>query len=301
VYGRWLGDRYRTRKNIIWILGGDRNPRPGSADADVWRAMAAGIIEGVGGEDNALITFHPAPNRAGSGEWFQEDAWLDVNMFQTGHCRDVTSYENIRAAYDRLPAKPVLDGEPIYEDHPVCFNANDLGTSSAYDVRKSAYLHLFAGAFGHTYGAHDIWQFYSPDREPVNGPHVFWQAALDLPGAGQMRFVRRLMESRPMLERVPDQSLIMENNLAPAERIQATRGIDYLFVYSAAGKPFTVNLGKISGTVLRATWFDPRTGKVDAAGTVQNAGTKLYKPPRIGYGQDWVLVLDDDGKHYAAP
>jgi hypothetical protein len=25
-YGRWLGNRYRNTKNIIWILGGDRNP-----------------------------------------------------------------------------------------------------------------------------------------------------------------------------------------------------------------------------------------------------------------------------------
>jgi hypothetical protein len=39
--------------------------------------------------------------------------------------------------------KPVLDGEPIYEDHPVCFNVKDLGTSSAYDVRQFAYLDLF--------------------------------------------------------------------------------------------------------------------------------------------------------------
>lgn len=104
-----------------------------------------------------------------------------------------------------------------------------------------------------------------------------------------------------MPERVPDQSLIVENNLASAERIQATRGTDYLFVYSAAGKAFTVNLGKISGTVLRAAWFDPRNGKVEAAGTVENTGTKRFRPPRAGYGQDWVLVLDDDGKGYAWP
>jgi hypothetical protein len=301
VYGRWIGDRYRTRKNIIWILGGDRNPRPNTPDAEIWRAMAAGIVEGVGGENNALMTFHPAPNRTGTGEWFQQDAWLDVNMFQTGHCRETTSYENIRAAYDRVPTKPVLDAEPIYEDHPVCFNAKDLGTSSAYDVRKSAYLHLFAGAFGHTYGSHDIWQFYSPAREPVNGPHVYWQAALDLPGATQMQFVRRLMESRPMLERVPDQSLLVDSNTVAAERVQATRGRNYAFVYSAAGKPFTVRLGKISGAVLRAAWFDPRTGKVESIGNVDNAGTRLFTPPRAGYGQDWVLLLDDDANGYSAP
>ncbi len=301
VYGRWIGDRYRTRKNIIWILGGDRNPRPNTPDVEVWRAMAAGITEGVGDENKALLTFHPAPNRAGTGEWFQQDAWLDVNMFQTGHCRETNSYDNIRAAYDRLPTKPVLDGEPIYEDHPVCFNAKDLGTSSAYDVRKSAYLHLFAGAFGHTYGCHDIWQFYSPNREGVNGPRAFWQSALDLPGAAQMQFVRRLMESRPMLARVPDQTLIVESDLSSSERVQATRGSDYLFVYSAAGKAFTVRLGTISGAVLRASWFDPRSGKVESIGKIDNSGARLFTPPRTGYGQDWVLVLDDDARGYALP
>lgn len=69
-----------------------------------------------------------------------------------------------------VPSKPVIDGEPIYEYHPVCFNAKDLGTSSAYDVRKAAYFDLFAGAHGHTYGCHDIWQFNSVDKPSVNGP-----------------------------------------------------------------------------------------------------------------------------------
>ncbi|HEY0057888.1 MAG TPA: DUF4038 domain-containing protein, partial [Flavisolibacter sp.] len=26
VYGRWLGRRYKNKRNIIWVLGGDRNP-----------------------------------------------------------------------------------------------------------------------------------------------------------------------------------------------------------------------------------------------------------------------------------
>jgi Protein of unknown function (DUF4038) len=154
AYGVWIGNRYKNRSNIIWIMGGDRNPRAGSADAEVWRAMAAGVTEGVGGAEKALITYHPQPNQEGSGQWFHSDNWLDFNMFQNGHCRDGENYNKIRAAYDRLPTKPVLDGEPIYEDHPVCFNPGDLGTSNAYDVRKSAYLDLFAGAFGHTYGCH---------------------------------------------------------------------------------------------------------------------------------------------------
>ncbi len=301
VYGKWIANRYKNRKNIIWILGGDRNPRQGTTDVEIWRLMAAGIVEGVGGNDNAMITFHPQPNNEGASEWFHNDAWLDFNMFQTGHCRDNNVYDRIKGAYDRLPIKPVVDGEPIYEDHPVCFNANELGTTNAYDVRKSLYLDLFSGAFGCTYGCHDVWQMYSPKNESVNGPHFFWQQALDLTAAKQVKFIKRLIESRPILDRIPDQSLVVENNLSAYERIQATRGNDYAFIYTALGKSFTVNLEKISGSQLTAIWFNPKNGEVKDAGKLENNGTKQFTPPTSGYGQDWVLVLDDASKNYLKP
>ncbi len=301
VYGKWLAQRYKNRKNIIWILGGDRQPRKNSKDVEVWRAMAAGIEEGLGGKDKAMITFHPQPNQEGASEWFHADDWFDFNMFQTGHCRDNNVYDKIKGSYDRILVKPVIDGEPIYEDHPVCFNANDLGTSSAYDVRKSAYLDLFAGAFGHTYGCHDIWQMYSSKREAVNFPHIFWQQALDLPGANQMKYVRRLIESRPFLDRVPDQSLIVENNLNAYERVQATKGKDFAFVYSAIGKPFNVNMGKISGDKVVGYWYNPRNGEVKEIGNFENKGIKQFSPPTSGYGLDWVLILDDESKKFPKP
>lgn len=303
TYGRWLAERYKNRPNLIWIIGGDRNPRDGSEDVATWRAMAEGIEAGVGGADKALMSYHPQPNGMNGGaiKWFANDNWLDFNMHQNGHCRDTPVYDHITVSYNQTPTRPTMDAEPIYEDHPVCFNAKDLGTSNAYDVRKYAYLDLFAGAHGHTYGCHDIWQMYSASRPAVNDPHMYWPEALELPAANQMKFVRRLMESRPMLERVPDQSLIIENNYPAAERIQATRGKDYAFVYTAAGKPFTVTMGTLSGKQLAAHWLDPRQGEVKSAGTFANQGQQLFTPPTKGYGQDWVLVLDDTEKRYPAP
>lgn len=304
IYGHWIGDRYKNRQNIIWILGGDRTPRDGSQDLTVWRAMAEGIEAGVGGATKALMTFHPQPNSVqdgGSSKWFQQDTWLDFNMHQNGHCRDTPVYDKITVSYNRTPTKPTMDAEPIYEDHPVCFNANDLGISNAYDVRKYAYLDLFAGAHGHTYGCHDVWQMYSPKREAVNGANIEWTKALELTAANQMKFVRRLMESRPMLDRIPDQSLIVENDYVPAERIQATRGNDYAFIYTSAGKPFTVNLGKISGNNLKTAWLNPRTGELKNGSTIASKGQQKFTPPSVGYGQDWVLILDDAAKNYPAP
>lgn len=293
VYGKWLGSRYRNAKNIVWVLGGDRNPRNDN-DVAIWRAMANGIAEGVGGNDKALMTFHPQPNDlkdAGSSRWFHQDEWLDFNMFQTGHCRENNVWDRIQVAYNKSPVKPLLDGETLYEDHPVCFNAKDLGTSSAYDIRKHAYLDVFAGAFGHTYGCHDIWQMYAANRTPINGPHHTWDVALDLPGASQMQHLRTLIESKSMLDRIPDQSIITDA-LGNNDRIQATRGKDYLFVYTAQGKPFTVVLGKIEGSQLNGYWYDPRNGSSKAIGKFENSGQKEFTPPTTGYGQDWVLVVE---------
>ncbi len=302
VYGRWLGTRYKNQKNIIWILGGDRNPR-NEADVAIWRAMAAGITEGVGGNDKALITFHPQPNSVedgGSSKWFHNDEWLDFNMFQTGHCRENNIWDRVAWVYDLKSTKPVVDGEALYEDHPVCFNANDLGTSNAYDVRKHAYIDVFAGAFGHTYGCHDIWQMYAPNRTPINGPHFPWYVALDLPGAGQMKHLRYLIESRSQFDRVPDQTLIT-NALGANDHIQATRGNDYIFVYSSQGKKFTIKTDKISGKELQAFWFNPRTGISTDAGKFMKKPMQEFTPPTTGYGQDWVLVLDDVVKKYSLP
>jgi Protein of unknown function (DUF4038)/Putative collagen-binding domain of a collagenase len=297
VYGRWIGLRYKNRKNIIWILGGDRNPQ-NENEMRIWRSMAKGILEGSGGKEKTLITYHPQPNNEGSGEYFYDDEWFSFNMFQNGHCRNTPVYDKIYSAWSRMPAKPVLDGEPIYEDHPVCFNVKELGTSNAYDVRMYAYLDLFSGAFGHTYGCHDIWQFYSADYEAVNGPHMYWTQALELTGANQMKYVRKLMESHPITERVPDQSLILENDLPASERVQATRGRDYVFVYSATGRSFTLILGKTEGKLLNMYWFNPRNGGSTKEPQVKNSGKILFTPPTSGYGQDWILILDDAAKNY---
>lgn len=301
VYGRWIGNRYKTQRNIIWILGGDRNPR-NENEISIWRAMAEGIAEGVGGHDKALMTFHPPNNLqdGGSSKWFHNDAWLEFNMFQTGHCREKNIWDRMQEVYTLNPTKPVLDGEPLYEDHPVCFNANDLGTSGPYDIRKHAYFDVFAGAFGHTYGCHDIWQMYAPHRTPINGPHFPWYVALDLTAASQMKYLRSLIESRPMFDRVPDQTLITDA-LNANDNIQATRGKDYIFVYSAQGKSFTVNTSKISGKELNSSWYNPRNGEAKPVGKITKKPQLELTPPTSGYGHDWVLIIDDASSKAGIP
>jgi hypothetical protein len=124
--------------------------------------------------------------------------------------------------------------------------------------------------------------------------------AIDLPGAAQMKFVKRLIESRPFFDRIPDQSLITDA-LGANDHIQATRGNDYIFVYSSQGKKFTVNTGKISGEEINAYWYDPRNGEVKEIGKSAKKAQQEFTPPSSGYGKDWVLVIDDASKKFKLP
>jgi len=171
-------------------------------------------------------------------------------------------------------------------------------------VRKGAYWALFAGACGHTYGCHDIWQFLDKSRHtPVTAARTPWREALHLPGAGQVRYARALLESRPFLTRIPDQTLIASDAGKGTDHVQATRDADgsYAFVYVPSGKPVTVDMDKLSGEKLRAYWYDPRNGKAKEIGTFARSGKREFTPPSAGQGNDWVLVLDDAGRNYPPP
>lgn len=305
VYGEWLGKRYKDA-GIIWILGGDRGVFT-KEEKEIIRAMARGLRKGDGGSH--LMTFHP-PGGEGSSTWFHDDDWLDFNMRQNGHVVEFTGrYAKTREDYDRTPIKPVIDGEPIYEDHPVSFNAKGLGHSIAADVRRPLYWDLFGGACGHTYGHHSVWQMWSEGKAPINNPLMPWHEAIKQPGAGQMQYGRKLIESRPFLTRVPDDSVIVTDRVATSvpgtgsRHFAATRDQagTYAMIYAPVGRAFKVHMDKIRGGKVKAWWFNPRDGKAKEIGEFANTGERVFISPNPGEDLDWVLVLDDAAKKYPAP
>lgn len=305
VYGEWLGRRYRGA-SLVWVLGGDR-PVETPEQLEVLRAMARGLRKGDGGAH--LMTFHP-PGANSSSTWLHNEPWLDFNMRQNGHVLEYTGrYEKTRADYDRQPVKPVLDGEPIYEDHPVDFNAGRLGHSVSADVRRPLYWDLFCGAFGHTYGHHSVWQMWAPERPPINNPLMPWTEAILQPGAAQMQHGRALLESRPFLTRIPADDVLVEGSIRSAMpgsgvyHLAATRDTDrtYAMVYAPVGRPFTVRLEALNASRIKAWWFNPRTGKATQAGSFAAKGEKRFNTPTPGELLDWVLVLDDAACGYPPP
>lgn len=305
VYGEWLGRRYRDA-GLIWIVGGDR-PVENDAHKAILRAMARGLRKGDRGAH--LITLHP-PGGNSSSTWFHDEPWLDFNLRQNGHGAEFTGrYDKTRADYNRTPVKPVLDGEPIYEDHPVSFDAAKFGHSLAADVRRPLYWDLFNGAFGHTYGHHSVWQMASPAHKPVNHPLMPWFDAIHQPGAAQMQHARALLESRPFLSRIPADDVIVTTGIPSAMpgagryHFAATRDRDgsYALVYAPVGRAFKVRMDRIRGPRVKAWWFNPRDGTVAMIGLFENKGEREFIPPDQGEMLDWVLVLDDESREFPAP
>ena len=296
-YGQWIGRRYKDFPNIIWINGGDRDG--GGDNTAVWNAIGEGI-KSV--DKNHLMTFHPWGERS-SSEWFQESSWLDFNMCQTGHGqRSYAIYKRIIVRdYDLKPVKPCFDGEPRYEDHPVGWNPSVLGWFDDADIRQAMYWNLFSGGFGHTYGCHPIWQMLTPGRDPVGLARHNWYDVLDLPGAFELIHARRLIESRPFLSRVPDQSLIVPAYFPETDYVVATRGDGYVFVYFPTGWSADIRLDKIGAKTLNAIWFDPRKGETKLFETIPGTGIRKFTPPTSGRGNDWVLILDDTSKNFKTP
>jgi hypothetical protein len=127
-----------------------------------------------------------------------------------------------------------------------------------------------------------------------------WKEAINRPGGNQMQYLKNLILSRPFLDRVPDQSILV-NELPGLDHIRATRGKDYAFVYTPTGRKINVNMGKISGDKVKAYWYDPRTGEATYIGEYDNKDTVTFIPPKDGDGNDWVLVLDDSSKDFQKP
>lgn len=306
-YGYWIGNRYKNEPNIIWILGGDRPAKQDSIDArPIWRQMAKGIIDAT--NHQCFITYHPSGGNYSTSQYIHDEPWLDMNMFQSGHGggHDVACWDLVTRDRSYTPTKPTLDAEPNYEDHPVNpwpkWNP-DNGYYRAYDVRKQTYRSVFAGAAGVTYGHHAVWQFMSAREETINYPDRGWINAIDRPGAYQVGYLKKLIESRPMLNRIPDQSIIINGQGEKGEHIESFRAADnsYAMIYLPVGKTITVNTSFMKTNDMVAWWFNPRDATVQKIDRIERRDDMEFTSPTTGVENDWVLVIDDATKNFKEP
>ena len=158
-----------------------------------------------------LVTTHPTGMNFPWKGW-EDEKWLTVLGYQSGHGDDANTVKWIHsgppAEYGKRQqfTRPVINLEPPYEEH-VAYQSRK--PHSAYSVRRAVYWSLLAAPVaGFTYGGHGVWSWNTkPGEEPTDhagtGPAKTWKEALNLPGAAQMGYVRKLFESLPWTELRP--------------------------------------------------------------------------------------------------
>lgn len=269
-YGHWLGERYRSFPNIIWVAS---YYIPEGEALQITRELAWGLHEGDHGMHR--ITCHPDPAQpvATSGVCHDE-SWLDFNCIQTFNSVDLI-FSSVIEDYHRIPAKPVVMAEGAYENGP------EYGFAiTPRIIRKQAYLSCFAGGF-HSYGHNDNW------RVPAT-----WQTSLDSPGARQMTVLKNIFTSTRWWELQTDQTLVGSDESAdiPVKALRSPAG-DFLMIYSGSTTPFTVKMNQFkSYGPVTGTWINPENGETIQVEPFTLHGSHAFQSPS-GW-EDSILILN---------
>lgn len=299
-FGLYIGNRYKNRKNIFWVIGGDYLPPPGSEG----EARLHKFMEGIKAAGAAQLW---------AGDWNSGDISTDEAAF----ARDMNlnavytygragksgaTYIESRKAYSYSPPRPAYLKETGYE-------GENWAEGDSASVRMYEYRAILGGCTaGAFFGHRDVWEF-ATDKwwSGFNFGHASWQKALNSPGTLDMVRLSQLLDSVPWFDLVPGALAGTKNfvtsgegNYGEADYITeaATANGKVLLAYipptSNPSRALTVDLALLKGSA-RARWFDPASGKFsDIPGNPLPArGTMRFTTPgkNAAGATDWVLVL----------
>ena len=289
-FGRYLAARYGAY-GTVWLVSGD-SALP-EETLEYYDAAARALHESV---THPLCTLHMVSSTTTSEAAVEKD-WFDFHCYQSGHHIGERQRNAYRFAVDSRamePTRPVLNGEPCYEDHGY-FEEPDLRISRE-TVRRAAWWSVLSGAnAGITYGAHGIWHWHR------QGEHVShaedramprpWTEALEFPGADDYAFLAEFLSSfsfetlEPRQEAAPD----ADETVRVAELPEDGR----LLAYTPDARSVAVDASALTVDVEEFTWVDPATGReVEAESEIEteaDVGESITVEPPFWNG-DALLV-----------
>ncbi|WP_428659753.1 DUF4038 domain-containing protein [Runella sp.] len=279
-FGSYLGRRFGKHSNVLWIMGGDRDPLREEA---VQRAMAEGIKETA---PNQLLTYHAASSHS-STDVFSAEKWLDLSMIYTyfrGKQGAWTSdmphvYEAALKESQKSPRKAFILGESQYEDE---------NAGNALIIRRQAYWSLLSGGSGQCYGS-SLWSFEDN-----------WREKLSLPGTAQMNLFYKIMNGLPWYLSRPDTTsefLVEGRGTYGSDDygvVSVLPNYRMAMIYLPSSRTIRVNVEKINGSNVRALWISPRTNNRFIGGYFKPQGIRELTPPTLD--DDWLLLIGNVGR-----
>ena len=278
-YGRFLGQRYAGKKNIVWMWGGDYNPKDDPALEGCMKAISDAIRSASPG---ALASAHWAFDQTS----LDEKAFVD-SLDLVGVYNYQDSLQDVcRSARADSPRMPTYLIETCYEYETVQARCSP----DPFDVRRRQFWGWLGCGAGQIYGIGGLWQFSSG-----------WQDKLGSPAAVSASRLLAIAQQVSWQTLSPDDALVTAGGGTPGtpNEVIATRTADHnqAVIYIPPTIPpsgpstIKVDVTRLAGPVT-ATWQDP-TADHSVAAEDQPAGSHMFKTPGLNSSgdTDWVLVL----------
>lgn len=286
LLARYMLARYGGHQ-VVWILGGDG--RYVNEYEQRWKTIGKGVF---GDAHPGLVAQHPQ-GRSWIGREYADEHWLDIVGYQSSHSNAKGTVEWINKGpmandWDKLPARPIINLEPNYEE---------IGRRiTAQDVRNASYWSLLATPIaGITYGANGIWPWIRPGEDILNhgdGSGVTpWFESIKLPGSVQIGYLARMIQTLPWwrYRPCPEQLLEQPGDKTYSHFISVARTDDYDSVIAYLPAQQTMKLSNPLNVRYRGRWFDPVKNEYRTAEIVHSQNALNATSPA---DQDFVLILE---------
>ena len=304
AYGRYLGQRFKERKNVIWLAGGDFAPPAGSEGEARHHEVLRGIREAGASQ---LWTGHW--NFDHGGGISTDEALFAPEMALNGIYQYAYPYAYAARASATRPARPAFLLESTYE--------REHGKSRLQPFRKAWWWTMLSGGgAGVIWGNNFLWMCesargrYRATYGDADGTESSWEAELDSPGTQEVLYLHAFFEGIAWHRLVP---LGIGGRPDPVTSGQTSRGghiavaaapeHDLLVAYvppdGAGPRTFALDVSGIARPA-RARWYDPSTGAFRPGPALAPGVTEavLETPGRNGSGvNDWVLLIDTPERH----
>ncbi|HLK29885.1 MAG TPA: DUF4038 domain-containing protein [Puia sp.] len=289
AYGAWIANRYKNRKNIVWMLLGDFSKLNNEQ-----KAAEAALIKGLKSVKGQQSIQYSAESHSGENSAEHPDFGneMTLNGSYTWELKfPVPSVA--RRAYAYQPAMPsFLLEEPYDEEGP---DGNNYNPNATQPVRRFQWWGWLSTIEGYISGNGYVWQFV----DPVWEQHLNTQAALDM-----MR-LNNFVKSIDWWKLIPSglngmKTLIVdENNIDTlasyvSAAVSADGSLLVAYIPPAHNGNINVDMTVLKGKVY-ARWFDPTNATYINVSDApyHNKGMHTFSVPgKNSVGEkDWVLVI----------
>lgn len=241
----------RAKRSIVAMKDSASSSAARTKRVNKWNAVAdyATVLDPF----RRLWTVHPHSRNTAS-RIMGDPLWLSIDSIQSGHTASNKVWMTEAILNSDTSIRPVINLEPWYE--------GILGNFDASWQRYAFWMCMLAGAKGHTYGAHGIWQMAGGDNFMEHWGVSDWRKAKRYPGSSQVGIGKSILGKFAWWNLEPCSENISPHwsPVSPEDPMAARIAGHTAIIYFPHIQPVRISPTLLSAGPCIVSWIDPTDG-----------------------------------------